>query len=145
MCGIKRWIVHLSTVILYRKNLFWGIINQDMTSYSDMHILLNKTVSPKTGVLYLKNVAITRMVWSVDRHVVTVATGSSVITWTEVVHLDVTLVFMAISVTLVVQFIYRIYLTFFNVVSNGSILLPLNNHIGIKNFCGIVFHSPTIE
>ena len=40
---------------------------------------------------------------------------------------------------------YRIYLTFFNVVSNGSILLPLNNHIGIKNFCGIVFHSPTIE
>ena len=40
---------------------------------------------------------------------------------------------------------YRIYLTFFNVFSNGRILLPLNNHIGIKNFCGIVFHSPTIE
>ena len=66
-------------------------------------------------------------------------------TWTEVVHLDVTLVFMAISVTLVVQFIYRIYLTFFNVVSNGSILLPLNNHIGIKNVCGNVFHSPLIN
>ena len=40
---------------------------------------------------------------------------------------------------------YRIYLTVFNVVSNGSILLPLNNHIAIKNFCGIVFYSPTIE
>ena len=52
------------------------------------------TVSPKTGVLYLKNVTITRMVWSVDRHVVTVATGSSVITRKEVVHLDVTLVLM---------------------------------------------------
>ena len=82
------------------------------------------------------------MVRNVINPVVTVATGNRVITWTEVVHLDVTLVFMAISVTLVVQFIYRIYLTFFNVVSNGSILLPLNHHIGIKNFCGIVFHSP---
>ena len=85
------------------------------------------------------------MVRSVNNPVVTVATRKRVITWTEVVHLDVTLVFMAISVTLVVKFLCRIYLTFFNVVSNGSILLPLNNHIGIKNFCGIVFHSPTIE
>ena len=50
---------------------------------------------------------------------------------------------MAINVTLVVQFLYRIYLTFFNVVSNGSILLPLNHHIGIKNFCGIVFPMDT--
>ena len=29
---------------------------------------------------------------------------------------------------------YRIYLTFFNVVSNGGILLPLNNHIGVESY-----------
>ena len=83
------------------------------------------------------------MVWGVNNCVVTVATRNRVITWTEVVHLDVTLVFMAINVTLVVQLLYRIYLKFFNVVSKGSILLPLNNHIGIKNFCGIVFPMDT--
>ena len=47
------------------------------------------------------------MVWSVDSHVVTVATGNRVITWTEVVSSDVKLVFMARNATLVVQFIYQ--------------------------------------
>ena len=70
-------------------------------------IHVNITVSPKTCIVFLKNVAITRMVWSVDSHVVTVATGNRVITWTEVVSSDVKLVFMARNATLVVQFIYQ--------------------------------------
>ena len=38
----------------------------------------------------LQNASRTRMVWSVKKHVVTVATGNRVITWTEPVHTDVT-------------------------------------------------------
>ena len=34
------------------------------------------------------------MVWTVENYVVTVATGNRVIMWTEVVHLDVSLVRM---------------------------------------------------
>ena len=56
---------------------------------------------------------------------VTDTTGIRVMTWTELVHLDVTLAFIiAVTVTLVVHLLYQIYLTVFNVVSNGSILLP---------------------
>ena len=50
----------------------------------------------------LQNAAITRMVWSVKKCVVTVATGNRVITWTETVHTDVTRGCMEINVTLVI-------------------------------------------
>ena len=43
----------------------------------------------------LQNAAITRMVWSVKNCAVTVATENRVITWTEVVGMDVTLGFTA--------------------------------------------------
>ena len=50
----------------------------------------------------LQNAAITRMVWSVKKCVVTVATGNRVITWTEPVHTDVTRGCMEINVTWVI-------------------------------------------
>ena len=98
-----------------------------------MHILQNETVSPKTGVLYLKNVTITRMVWSVDSHVVTVATGNRVMTWTEVVCSDVTMVFMARIATLVVQFLYQML---------PSVLLIIVNRILIHS--AEIFKNPKI-
>ena len=41
---------------------------------------------------------ISRMVWTVENHVVTVATGNRVIMWTEVVNLDVTLECLVLNV-----------------------------------------------
>ena len=47
-----------------------------------------KSVSSFSSIdIILKNVMTIRMTWNVWGPVVTVATGSSVITWTEVVHL----------------------------------------------------------
>ena len=53
-------------------------------------------------ILSTQNVAITRMVWSVKKCVVTVATWNRVITWTEPVHTDVTPGCMEINVTWVI-------------------------------------------
>ena len=50
----------------------------------------------------LQNAAITRMVWSVKKFVVTVATGNRVITWMEPVHTDVTRGCMERNVTWVI-------------------------------------------
>ena len=47
-----------------------------------------------TSCVYIQHVAVTRMVRSVKNSAVTVATGNRVITWMEVVHLDVRLVRM---------------------------------------------------
>ena len=58
----------------------------DFFSYQDFVCLY--VVKP------LQNVAIRRMAWSVKNCAVTVATGNRVITWTEVVRLDVMLVRM---------------------------------------------------
>ena len=41
-------------------------------------------------LVFLQHVTISRMVWTVENHVVTVATGNRFIMLTEVVNLDVT-------------------------------------------------------
>ena len=60
----------------------------------------------------LQNAAITRMVWSVKKRVVTVATGNRVITWTEPVHKDVTRGCMERNVTWVI-WLSSFYFTLF--------------------------------
>ena len=52
-------------------------------------------------MIFQKNVSSSNMVWNVAKRVVTVVEEKSVITWTEVVWMDVTLGFMVLNVTLV--------------------------------------------
>ena len=64
-------------------------------------------------LVFLQNVTIRRMVWTVENRVVTVATGNHVITWTEIVNLDVMMGCLVLNVLQVLhcnRFIeYKLY------------------------------------
>ena len=68
-------------------------------------------------LVFLQHVTIRRMAWTVENHVVTVATGNHVITWTEVVHSDVTMGCLDLNVlqvfALIMVNIFNQYILYF--------------------------------